>query len=1721
MLKILSISLRTLQSRISRISPNCFAFAKAPGGGSSGEANIDIINLRCWRYQTRYFCDFAHYLRPLSKISPFSVFSPFHVTMSPSSGSRFYKLFIISFFVLQLCPLIQAEYHNFNEIFLSARQFETAPSEGITLLSTDLDSIDLFLNEGETDEVTYNFVFMPPTGSTPYDYSLSFSCDNDLIYSSSSCTLSSIIADIVTSSQTVYNTTVSCVFSKFPGTTECNLMAIPSNANIDRTTTSVLSLNTTTSERKSLQMTTVSFTNSSDPSTLTGISNVSVHQTAVYISDPLICNVFGIVFYLLDSFGERGSSSTIVSGLSNSYKMISFDRIDAGVREVQVYSVVPGGADITGSNAMSFFSSATISLNFSDVLFRYDAASCSFTDAFISSGEVTLPSSDTCGMGIAVDNEGSQPVLGVQFRVYKSGSLSVSLMWPSLGTSTENYEQLIVFEILEAAPPIITDISKANTYRSVPCESETITIKAYNIRYADERTVVVANSDGSASVWSEVTQLFSYNSETDSSTAIFESAGGSGTNTGFVLNCTFISDVRQAIVFNNMPLLTLSFSSPPSLTSMIPTVSDENGGDTILLTGNFEGFGDEDIVYIGGYIILGSSTNLTGTTQISFFSPKLSDLGEDFSYDVTVSICAELSESISLTYLVPPEVTISSTNSSPNDKNAYVIPSGGSSTFVAEVTGNNNGLFYVWQVFQSDGSQVSVSATNDEEVFIVSEEMLSSTEEIYTLRVEVINSLNLADFDEVSIQLTSTEFITANVYETSGTLYRSADSATLVQSEVTTSSDEEIVLEWVYKEGSYTVDNNAVTAQQFTNDSSTTGPSKLGLEFNIANEDLTVGTSILILKAHLKANPSIAANDSITIRVKESPLFARINDGINGTLVALGSNIRLSASESKDPDVLRGEGDSTRGFSYKWGPCVKSLDSSFNSATADCTSMLPATITSEVITVSGSSIEREFLESNSSFQDSTFFSFGLQITKGRRQASSYIFFEVRGVSNSERIPLLSSLGVVDSHGALLDTREADGNGDIIIQPTAAESIVEWRFDMVDKRHKYMFAMNGFLKVGTGFVSKRNEISTLPLGFIGGKLKPATEYTVLVIASAQDTSIETEYQVSFRTAEVPKLVCNPPQIQIGIVSSTSFTVKALLSFQTQKIDFCFFLTSQTNERFPIGRGCSFLSFATFTFPREGVYSIECVAKTFSGTEIDRVLLIDAIELFAPPTAVDLTQIDYLSQRLDNLTTELNKCETRRDHSCINSLILSANDFSLLVERAVSLDSSPVALDLLERCREHIERLSGLSDALASRTIIRPNEVEQSIDQSLYLAHVPSLMITTEKVLYDSLSQVNGVVDSISSGVTDSILSDNIVDKVTSISNLTMTKAYNIDQGGTTRTRLRAIQADSAPLFATILFPLLRNIWSIRIPQEACGFRGFQLSEYPLSLSGVVERADGEALNVLPAVKFFTGIVCGKNQLAEPFGDSFLVKVCQEAIGKFQTPRVEVIVAGIPEEIVAVTGMAEEVTPYVRNYVYIGVNGLSSLPHSCLELSMERKRSSLTATVHDNLVAGVLTNLTVSAPNKCTKNTCYTLLMDKNDTTTFTSQRVLVSTRNQGLYIAGNLTRAKPYSEVIEGVTGTGALATALGILGMFAVVAGLVTWIAATTCVVVLPGVDEVGWEYVERDMFGRGSVEALAFGPSSMSSIADTTTVGSTFTALARQKSTEAYERKSTNMLFG
>lgn len=1541
-------------------------------------------------------------------------------------------------------------------IFQSSRVFQTTPTEGITLLSSS--GTDAYLIDGESDDIILSYVFMPPNGSTPEEYDISFSCDEttETILTADFCSVTSVVAEIVDSDATAYNSTVTCTASQFPGTVSCSLIATP------------VSTNRMTAIRMS--------------------SSVRQTTSEVYFSEKVVITVYGVVVYVTNPGDESSAAPFIVSGATNSYELANYDRTDQGVREMFVSVTVPGSGTVVGSTAMQYLEAATVSTEADDYIFWYNNNTCSVTDASIENSVVVLPSSGTCGLGIAAESD-QNPKLGVQFRTYKSGNFTLRMVWNTFGTAQDAYEQSMTFRITERAPPVITAVQKQSLYKSVPCDTEELQISAYNVRRADSRVVIVKNSDDSTTVWSEVTADSVYDSSSDISTLVFESAGGLGAEIPFTLQVYYDESEMIGVVLDSSLSTTLSFSTPPSISNMVPTTSPIDGGEEIVLEGTFEGFDNDDVIYVGGYTISGADIDIPNSSVLVFLSPALESLGQPYTYDISVGICAETSNSFTLNYEVSPAVSIIGVDSNVDDNGSYIIPSDGSANFVAEVSGNNDGVEYIWKLYASNDDEVNTgNVTTNSQLMSISYTLLGSTSEVYTLTCLVTNSLELDDIASITVRLTEsgTEYLLVSVYGVED-LSRSTDTVTLIQSSVqlildtssvSTLASSEINLSWNYDGGAFAVDNSSA-------DSSVTGPTRFGLEFNIARKDLVVGRKTLELFATLVDKPEVIGAGSTTVNVIESPLVAEINNGVNGSLILTGSDLILTAANSSDPDIF--EGDSTAGLSYLWFTCVKSLRATFSSEVEDCTLIIPNDASSAEITISAESLSAARIDTQPD-PDPTFISFGVRVSKGKRSSEQFSYFELRTVTDVTQVPELSSLQAVDLKGVPL--QEFSVFRDIIIQPESDDPFTKWAYDMVLSSQKFLFSKNGVLKTGTGFATARGVKSRDLLGFVGGSLEPSTEYRVSVKTSAANSSLEAEYELSFRTEDVPSLSCVQPEEMKGTVSETRFVVSGQLSFVTQNVEYCFYLVSSVGKRYKVGKGCSPVPFADFSFPHEGEYRIECLAKTAAGAIVDNVTLAAPLVLSTPTPSPDATQVEVLSSRIAELNAEVTLCEALRDHTCIETLVAVATDITSQVSALLENDTSAEALELFDTCKEYIARLSILSESLAQRTVYRPNQIEDSLNQALYMSQVSSDFVDDEMTLYRYMKSAENAVNSTTSDSSTAIIGNEVVESVSAFANLTLATAYSISQEGSTRTRLRQNAGVTRDAYGVVLNTVPKFIIQMRAQQETCGYVGSESSRYPENIDGSGRPTPSEV--DIPPIEIQIKVACTREQLTNSFAgtDVEFEVLCNDVLAEAEVRRVVLTIVAFSDDALMSTGLVSNIVSYVDPVVSIGIEEvLAELPQDCFRIQLRRKPTTLSESNNENLTVGFLRNLPDSSTD-CSKQKCYTF--EPLGTATFGSSVVVVQTNDSGLLVAGNYTERAPPSLPLPGslegigfgVTGQVVRALIAGI--GFIVAAVVVTWLAVSN-VCVSSSLETVGdgddtapgtmWEYVERDLFGREANE--------------------------------------------
>lgn len=1557
----------------------------------------------------------------------------------------------------------------FGSLFETSRILQEAPQEGISLLSGG--GQEAFLLDGETDDVIFSYIFMPPSGIPPNQYELTFGCDSLAIYDSEQCSVNNAVTQIIGSDATAYNTTVSCMFAQFPGTMLCELSASP----------------IATSARA------VSISHDQNLS-LSGMKSGMVRQTALatYTSPKTKVSVYGIVLFTPDTSGQASVGAKIMSGGSNSYQQAEFDRTSQGVREISISAFVPGLGAVTGSSAVDLMKTATISTAVEDQILKYDPSTCLLENAAFVDGTLSLPSPDSCSIGVASAGETSNAKMGFQFRPYKSGKFVLKMSWTVLGTNADSYEQSLSLQILEAAPPVFVDVQKDEVYKSVPCGSQKLTIVAYNVRFAETRTLSVANADGTTGIWSEIANSFSYDASLDQSSMDFESPGGSGSAAPITLQAIFGTETRLGVVITSGVDATVSFSTPPGLTAISPDMSSVGGRELVVLTGSFESFGTDGVVRVGGFIVPKEDVTVVSTTQISFKTPALSALGSSYVYEVSVGVCAERSSTLKLSYTVSPAVSITAIGTGVDETGSYIIPPSGTASFLAAVSGNNVGIEYTWEVLTSGEDAVGTGdLTTDSQVFNLASTVLTSSSEVYKVVCKVQNSLGLTDSANITAKLSQegASLLTVMVYDVED-ISRSTDTVTLVQSSIqfvedpnseTNLADSTLVIEWTYNGQTYRSDDS-------TADSEITGPTQFGLEFNIARKDLIVGEQVLTLSVYISENPDIRGSADVKIRVLPSALQPVINGGVNGTLILEGNDLVLNAADSFDPDILEGEGDSSSGLEYEWTSCRKSLTPSFSFGTESCQDILPSSTSTSEISIPAASLSNARLD-NSMEGDPTYFSFGLVVRKGKRSAEAYSFLEVRTVADTEPIPLLASLEVVDIKGVAL--REASIFSDIIIQPTSSDSSVKWAFDMSRPSQRYFFSQNGIFKSGAGFVTSNRIQSRDRLGFRAGALQPSTEYTVKVTTSAADTSLESEYEVSFRTADVPTLTCIPPEVRTGTIFESKFVISAQLTFEDQSIEYCFnLLSSSPARKYSVGKGCSSVPFAEFSFPMAGTFGIQCIARTITGAVIDTITLDTNLVLTNPTPPRDSTAIQTLFNRLAAVEAQLDDCVLLKDHACIELFIASAASFLRDVELAVEGDTSEEGQALTDAAKEYMTRLSQLSETLADQTVYRPNQIEESIDQTFFMAQISGSFVESESTLFGFLAPVENAVTSTQGDSAQPIISNELVEKVSGTANLTLTTALNIAQEGTSRRRLRN-EVDSAHRsFAAVLHTVTRLVGRIRAQQESCGYSGSESTAFPGSMETAGRAGETSSGPDIAPLEIGIKIPCTRTQVEGELQRSKVsLEVCEAALGASEIRRLVFMLVPIPDALIDATGLQTNVASYIDELAYLETQGmeLGSLPEQCLRVIMKRKESTVSNDGFENLVAGLLQNLPTTTSN-CTTKGCYAF--EETDDVTFGEQEVVIQTNKEGLFIAGNLTGrvAAPEFGSVDGVgLGLGGqVIRAVGAGMAFIVGAVLVTWLATSSFRIASAPESSTGaaqpkplvdtqWEYCERDLFARES----------------------------------------------
>ena len=372
-----------------------------------------------------------------------------------------------------------------------------------------------------------------------------------------------------------------------------------------------------------------------------------------------------------------------------------------------------------------------------------------------------------------------------------------------------------------------------------------------------------------------------------------------------------------------------------------------------------------------------------------------------------------------------------------------------------------------------------------------------------------------------------------------------------------------------------------------------------------------------------------------------------------------------------------------------------------------------------------------------------------------------------------------------------------------------------------------------------------------------------------------------------------------------------------------------------------------------------------------------------EVGTPTPSAEATLLEQLTKRLDDFEARTAECDNLKDHSCVSNLITVANAFSLEVEAAVASDDSAEALQLLERTKDFIVRLSQLSESLAANTVFRPNQLEDSIDQSFYLSHVPGTMVEDEGTLFAMLKQLEGAVTATEATEADSVIIPNLVEKVSSTANVTLLTSFHFARGGTTR-RILLNTDQTRSSFATLQIQAPSFIAQIRAQQEGCGYLGEESTLFPDSLRSQFELSSALETSEIRPARISLAMACDSEQVNVPMSASVTSnQVCNAAMDGRDGLRVIPMLVEIPSENIDATGLNTDLDMYVTDVAYMKVKGMSEMPYKCMTVRLGRRQTRLETTQYDNLTAGTFEGITADFPDVCTPETCYLLRVDSSD------------------------------------------------------------------------------------------------------------------------------------------
>lgn len=669
---------------------------------------------------------------------------------------------------------------------------------------------------------------------------------------------------------------------------------------------------------------------------------------------------------------------------------------------------------------------------------------------------------------------------------------------------------------------------------------------------------------------------------------------------------TYTVSVQLSGVSSNS--LPFSYISPLEIYDISPDSGDEGGGTTVVLNGTFSSFNlESSAVYIGGREIDSSSIDYNDTA-IVFNTPPRSEIGSAYKWRVWVTVGNLTSNYVYFTYEdVGSGVAIDGSGGSFNSETGYYqLGACADSIYRAVISAGARfqNAAYEW-VLTELGSDTDILANQDPAIvgnaaiLYIPYEVFWKQNVPYTLTLRV--KTDFASFEQkLTIVRLTAQAIGVKIYDPLPRSFSDPNVTLTIPAEIGIPGchDSTLIInstsisyEWKFRNATYLFSYENKTAPE-----EDVSPTLLGREFHIPQMLMAYGRFDLSLTAYFTEQPEVKGSDSTKVVIEPAPLVAQINSGEGSQYVSSDQSIAISASQSRDPDVL--DGDGIVGLAFEW-TCRYAWDNSMADALSCGDSLLSSSDSTAVeFTLSSNDLKSVY---NSSSE--VHIEYSLQVKKTSKDASDTDIVRVSELVSATIIlsqetevlfEALKEVVIVNNQSALLDRSNVKYYEDVIITPVSETTETTWSFELLSPatESRTLLSSDENLINLPGFVTAASEAGRLSLGIKANVLQPNTDYMFMIstFRASSTVSFEANKQtITLSTVEQPIVTIGNLATPEGNTTDTY----VLSAYTNYVADFKFFFMLTDNFGFEscVG-GCQGENVVRFLLATAGSYSVRC-------------------------------------------------------------------------------------------------------------------------------------------------------------------------------------------------------------------------------------------------------------------------------------------------------------------------------------------------------------------------------------------------------------------------------------------------------------------------------------------------------------------------------------------------